>query len=162
VDARKNDTNTKDREKIEEFEELDTQSLIVSYDELRKTLKTSTETTLNHIDKLIQGSSQKSNKRLYLDLFRALIVDSARSSESLFYLFEYVTDLRTSMLMLSMEIEKTRGKTTKQVKTIKTKIDQLLNSPAMIEIGKVLQNMQRLNEQRKNTITKNPSKDYLR
>jgi hypothetical protein len=161
MDARKNYPNSKDREKIES-EELDTLSLSVDYDELRKALQESTQTTLDHIDKLIQDSSQKSNKRLYLDLFRALIVDSARSSESLFYLFEYVTDLRASMLQLSMDMEKTRGKTTKQVKTIKSKMDQLLNSPAMIEIGKVLQNMQRLNEQRKNAITKNPSKDYLR
>jgi hypothetical protein len=161
MDARENIRNgknakeiTSDQEPAETFEDP-------KYDELQKSLQASTQNTVNRLDMLIQSSGKRSSKRLYLELFRALVVDSARSSESLLYLFEYVTDLRASILLLSLELEHTRGKTFKDVKKIKSKLDSLLNSPAMVEIGKVLQNIQRLSEEPKGS-KNNPCKDYLR
>jgi hypothetical protein len=134
----------------------------VDYKELREKLHTSTQTTLYNLDKLIKDTAKKSNKRLYLELIRALVVDSAQSSESLFFLFEYVTDLRASLLLLSIEMDKSKGKTSKKVKHLETKVSTLLSSPAVVEIGKILQNMQKITDK---TITKadeKPIKDYLR
>ncbi len=159
MDTRKNGTNRTAKEEITKRQE--TTPFDVDYEELKQTLQTSTNTTVERLDQLIKSSSKNSNKKTYLELFRALIVDSARSSESLLYLFEYVTDLRASVLLLSMEMEETKGKNAKEVKAIKTKINNLLNSPAMIEIGKVLQNINKISEERKNTQSKNPAKDYL-
>jgi hypothetical protein len=122
----------------------------------------STKNTLDHLDKLIQSSSARSNKRAYLELFRALIEESAKSSESLIYLFEYVIDLRASIFLLSTEVEKSKGKTVKDVKKLKSKLDSLLNNPAMTEIGKVLRNIRKITEERKNAIDENPEKGYLR
>ena len=149
MDQRENSRKPKPKEQIETPENLTDQTLDIDCKKLRQQLQTSTQTTLNHLDQLIQKTGKKTNKRLYLELFRALIVDSARSSESLFYLFEYVTDLRASMMLLSMELEKTKGKTNQDVKKIKSKMDELLNSPAMIEIGKILQNIQKISDERK-------------
>ncbi len=159
MDTRKNSTNRTAKKEITKKQK--TTPFDVDYEELKQTLQTSTNTTVERLDQLIKSSSRNSNKKTYLELFRALIVDSARSSESLLYLFEYVTDLRASVLLLSIEMEKTKGKNAKEVKAIKTKINNLLNSPAIIEIGKVLQNINKISEDRKNTQSKNPAKDYL-
>jgi uncharacterized protein YoxC len=162
LDSRKIDRNSKSAEEIanqqpsspEDYEALD-------FDQLRESLHNSTETTIDHLDKLIQESSKRSNKRLYLELFRALVVDSAQASESLFFLFEYVTDLRASIIALSMETEKANGKTTHDVKRLNKKITNLLSSPAVIEIGRILQNMRKLSE--KTTSQADTSvKEYLR
>ncbi len=91
-----------------------------------------------------------------------MVVDSARSSESLIYIFEYVADLRASVLLLFTEMEKTNGKTAQEIKRTRSRVDELLNSPAMIEIGKVLQNMEKIGEERKKTHGSNPAKEYLR
>jgi hypothetical protein len=114
------------------------------------------------LDRLIQSSSARSNKKTYLELFRALITENARSSESIIYLFEYVVDLRASILLLSAEVEKTNGKTAKDVRRLKHKLNTLLNSPAMIEIGKVLQNIRKISEEKSKTADENPTKEYLR
>ncbi len=133
-----------------------------NYQELRQKLHTSTKVTLGHLDKLIEVTTKKSNKRLYLELIRALVVDSAQASESLFFLFEYVTDLRASLLMLSMEMDKSNGKTSKKVKHLETKVGNLLSSPAVVEIGKILQNMQKINDKKSTIADEKPIKDYLR
>jgi uncharacterized protein YoxC len=119
MDARKNGgiSNT---EKIVPQPKISSDSdLDIDYQELREKLHTSTQTTLDHLDKLIEGTTKKSNKRLYLELIRALVVDSAQASESLFFLFEYVTDLRASTLLLSIEMDKSNGKTSKKVKKLR-------------------------------------------
>jgi hypothetical protein len=163
MDARKNSGNPETAEKIKAQPGISTdQNFDVNYQELRESLHASTQTTLNHLDKLLQISSKRSNKRLYLELFRALVVDSAQASESLFFLFEYVTDLRASLLLLSMEIDKANGKTSKEVKHLKTKVSSLLTSPAIVEIGKILQNMQKISDQKKNHLDEKPVKEYLR
>jgi uncharacterized protein YoxC len=163
VDARKNGGNSKTTEKIETQQEIPIDQIFdIDYQKLRESLHTSTQTTLDHLDKLLQGSSKRSNKRLYLELFRALLVDSAQTSESLFFLFEYVTDLRASLLLLSMEIDKASGKTSKEVKHLKTKVNSLLTSPAIVEIGKILQNMQKISDQKKKRLDETSVKEYLR
>jgi hypothetical protein len=134
----------------------------LSNEELLTKMKISTENTLNHLDKLIQSSSKTGNKRIFLELFRALIEENARNSEYLIYLFEYVIDLRASILLLQAEFEKTKGKTTKDVKKVKTKLDKLLNSPAMVEIGKILQNIQKISQEKNNRPNENPAIEYLR
>jgi hypothetical protein len=134
----------------------------LSNEDLLAKMKISTENTLNHLDKLIQSSCERSNKRVYLELFRALIEENARYSEYIIYLFEYVIDLRASIFLLSAEVEKSKGKTTKDVKKVKAKLDHLLNSPAMVEIGKILQNIQRISEERNNSENKGPAIEYLR
>jgi hypothetical protein len=85
-----------------------------------------------------------------------------QTSESLFFLFEYVIDLRASLLLLSFEMEKINGKTTKDIKHLRTKINKLLNSPTIVEIGRILQNMQRVSEKRKCQTNEEPVKEYLR
>ena len=82
-----------------------------NYEELRRESQISTENTLNRLDELIQSSSKRTNKKMYLELIRALVVDSAQSSESLIYLFEYVAGLKVSVMLLFEEIEKKNGKT---------------------------------------------------
>ena len=134
----------------------------MDYEELLQKLRASTQNTLAHLDKLIQSSSPKGTKKTYLELFRALIEENAKSSESIIYLFEYVIDLRASILLLSADIEKAQGKTAKDVKKLKAKINTLLNSPAMVEIGKVLHNIQRITNERKRSEEKNPTTEYLR
>lgn len=133
-----------------------------NYQELAQKLHTSTQSTLDHLDKLIEVTTKKSNKRLYLELIRALVVDSAQASESLFFLFEYVTDLRASLLLLSMEMDKSNGKTSKKVKNLETKVGSLLSSPAVVEIGKILQNMQKITYKKSTKADEKPIKDYLR
>jgi hypothetical protein len=163
MDSRESVRKPKNTEEIEEQDqEASDQTLEIDYEILRQKLQSSTQTTLNHLDLLIEASSKKTNKRLYLELFRALVVDSARSSESIFYLFEYVTDLRASMLLLSVEMQKAKGKTRKEVQIIKSKLDKLLNSPAMVEIGKVLQNIQKISEERNHHSEKKHAVEYLR
>ncbi len=125
-------------------------------------MQTSTEHTVGHLDKLIQSSGKKSSRRTYLELFKALIEENARYSESLIYLFEYVIDLRASVLLLTAEMEKTRGKTTKDVRLLKARLDELLNSPAVVEIGKILRNMRSVSQQRKVRKDEKSSLDYLR
>ena len=161
MDNRENGGTTEVTEE-ELVSEPHVESSDVDYEKLRQIMQISTKNTLEHLDKLIQSSSTRSNKRTYLELFRALIEENAKSSESIIYLFEYVIDLRTSIFLLSAEVEKGSGKTAKDVKKIKTKLDALLNSPAMIEIGKVLQKIQKITEERKKTPDRNPAKDYMR
>jgi hypothetical protein len=163
MDARKNGANRAAKEEItQQPPEPKVEPFDVNYGELKQALQISTNRTVERLDQLINSSSKNSNKRAYYELFQALVVDSARSSESLIYLFEYVVDLRASVLFLSLEVEKTKGKTAKEVKNIKSKIDTLLNSPAMVEIGKVLQNINKIGEDRKKKQEKNPTKEYLR
>ncbi len=84
MDARKSGGNSP-QDEIETLGIPPDQSLDIDYQKLRETLHNSTQITLNHLGKLMQGSSKKSNKRLYLELFRALVIDSAQVSESLFF-----------------------------------------------------------------------------
>jgi hypothetical protein len=163
MDARKNGGKGKiKKEQITQELEFNCTPFDSNFEELRKELKNSTENTINRLDDIIQSSSKLSNKKMYLELFRALVVDSARSSESLIYLFEYLADLRASVLILFTELEKVNGNTNKDMRKIRSKFDELLNNPAMIEIGKVLQNIQRIGEERKKVQEKNPAKEYLR
>jgi hypothetical protein len=162
MDTRKNAPNRTEQEIAEQKQEPKVEPFDVNYEELRQALQVSTNKTVEQLDTLINSSSKKSNKRAYFEFFRALVVDSARSSESLLYLFEYVVDLRASILLLSLEVESAKGKTAKEVRTIKSKVNTLLNSPAMVEIGKVLQNINKIGEERKKTQEKNPAKEYLR
>jgi hypothetical protein len=53
-------------------------------------------------------------------------------------------------------MEKTRGKTTKDVKQLKSKLETLLNSPAMVEIGKILENIRKISEERVESAEKEP------
>jgi len=162
MDAGKNGGNS-NKEKIAPQTQMSADSeLDIDYQELREKLHTSTQTTLDHLDKLIEVTTKKSNKRLYLDLIRALVVDSAQASESLFFLFEYVTDLRASLLLLSMEVDRSNGKTSKKVKHLETKVSSLLSSPAVVEIGKILQNMQKITDKKSTKTDEKPIKDYLR
>ena len=163
MDARKSDGYQKTNEKIADPESLPAEEdFNIDYTSLKEALHNSTQITLNRLDKLIQESTKKSNKRLYLELFRALVVDSAQASESLFFLFEYITTLRASVLMLSMEMDKTNGKTTKEVKRLKTEVTNLVNSPAVVEIGRILQNMQKISDKKRNHLNEKPVKEYLR
>jgi len=85
MDAGKNGGNS-NKEKIAPQTQMSADSeLDIDYQELREKIHTSTQTTLDHLDKLIEVTTKKSNKRLYLDLIRALVVDSAQASESLFF-----------------------------------------------------------------------------
>jgi uncharacterized protein YoxC len=162
MDAGKNGGN-QDTEKIAPQTETTPEAEFnFDYQELRGKLHTSTQTTLDHLDKLIEGATKKSNKRLYLDLIRALVVDSAQASESLFFLFEYVTDLRASLLLLSMEMDKSNGKNSKKVKHLETKVSSLLSSPAVVEIGKILQNMQKITDKKRAKDDEKSIKEYLR
>jgi hypothetical protein len=160
VDTRENNGNSTKKE-IGTRDDP-TPDLELDYKNLRQHLRKSTQITVDHLDKLIKASSKRSNKRCYMELFRALVVDSARTSESLFFLFEYVTDLRASILLLSLEIDKANGKTKKDVEQLKTKINHLVNTPAVIEIGKILQNMQKVSQDRKIRASEKPVKEYLR
>ncbi len=157
--ARKRENN---KEPITQEQESFDKPFDSNYEELRKELQISTENTLKRLDELIESSSKRTNKKMYLELFRALVVDSAQSSESLIYLFEYVAGLKASVMLLFTEIEKKDGKTAQDMKKIRLRLDELLNSPAMVEIGKVLQNIQKIREERRKTQDKNPSTEYLR
>jgi hypothetical protein len=161
MDTRESGRKQETREEVADTA-LDALSSSMDHEELLQKMQMSTKNTLDHLDKLIQSSSARSNKRAYLELFRALIEESAKSSESLIYLFEYVIDLRASIFLLSTEVEKSKGKTVKDVKKLKSKLDSLLNNPAMTEIGKVLRNIRKITEERKNAIDENPEKGYLR
>ena len=158
MDTRKN--SRKQTAKKEIVNEIVVESRL-SNEELLLRMQSSTQNAINHLDKLIQCTSKSSHKRVYLELFRALIEENAKHSESLIYLFEYVIDLRASILLLSAEVDKAKGKTKKDVKRLKSKIDSLLNSPAMVEIGKILQNIQKISEERKKHDEK-PALEYLR
>ncbi|HUK85141.1 MAG TPA: hypothetical protein VLU95_04695 [Candidatus Acidoferrum sp.] len=163
MDSRKNARKRENNKEpiIREQESFD-KPFDSNYEELRKELQISTENTLKRLDELIESSGKRTNKKMYLELFRALVVDSARSSESLIYLFEYVAGLKASVMLLFTEIEKKDGKTAQDMKKIRLRLDELLNSPAMVEIGKVLQNIQKIREERRKTQDKNPSTEYLR
>lgn len=161
MDERKNDRKQDLKEKVITTENTtDAESL--SNEEIIMRMQKSTQNTITHLDAMIKSTSKKSNKRTYLELFRALIEENARYSESLIYLFEYVIDLRASILLLSAEIEKTKGKTTKDVKQIKSRLDDLLNSPAVVEIGEILQNMQRITKQKESQPEEKTPLEYLR
>ena len=161
MDEGKTDRKQLAKEEIAKSENTaDAESM--SNEEMLRQMHSSTANTINHLDKLIQASSKRSNKRTYLELFRALIEENARHSESLIYLFEYVIDLRASILLLSAEMEKTKGKATKDVKRLKSKLDDLLNSPAVVEIGKILQNMQRVSEKNEYREKEEQPLEYLR
>jgi hypothetical protein len=162
MDARKNNIPSEKIKNKDNPNSTLNQDFDINYQSLREELQNSTNTTLKNLDKFIEASSKKSNKRLYLELFRALVLDSAQTSESIFFLFEYIVDLRASMLLLSLEMEKANGKNTKEVKHIKDKIDILLNSPAVVEIGKILQKMQKVSEERKLQTDEKSVKEYLR
>jgi uncharacterized protein YoxC len=162
VVARESNRKQPIKEEIDQTQSEPEAESFLSNEELLIKMKNSTENTVNHLDKLIQSSSKRSNKRVYLELFRALIEENAKHSESLIFLFEYVIDLRASILLLSAEVEKAKGRTTKDVKKVKSKLDNLLNSPAMVEIGKILQNIQKISEERNIHAGKDPKKEYLR
>jgi hypothetical protein len=161
MDARKNDRRQGAKEEIMQSE-VTAETASLSNEEMLMQMQRSTENTMNHLDKLIQSSSKRSNKRTYLELFRALIEENARYSESLIYLFEYVINLRASILLLSADLDKTRGRTTKDVRKLKSKLGSLLSSPAVVEIGKILQNMQRVSEEKKSQVDNDSVKEYLR
>jgi len=161
MDERKNDRKRDDKTEVSLSENaVDDEPL--SNEQMLMKMQKSTTNTVSHLDILIQSTSKRSNKRTYLELFRALIEENARYSESLIYLFEYVIDLRASILLLSAEIEKTKGKTTKDVKRIKSKLDDLLNSPAVVEIGRILQNMQCISKEKESQSEEKTALDYLR
>jgi hypothetical protein len=163
VDTRKNGGKRENKkEHVDREQELTIKPFDSNYEELRRELQTTSENTITRLDELIKVTGKTTNKKMYLELFRALVIDSARSSESLIYLFEYVADLRASVMLLFTEMEKTNGKTSQEMKKIRSKFDELLNSPAMVEIGRVLQNMEKIGEERKKTQDKNPAKEYLR
>jgi hypothetical protein len=165
VDEREDDGEREAAEKMSAqtgTAELDAEPFDVNYEELRRMLQASTRNTIEYLDQLIISSRSGSQKRLFLELFKGLILENARSSESIIYLFEYVKDLRASVLLLSLETRQSRGRTAKDVRRLRSKLDELLDSPAMVEIGKVLQNIQRISEERKDSTDRNPTKEYLR
>jgi hypothetical protein len=163
LDERKN--NGKDKIKEDEIETQNTDFLgrhDTNFEELRQIMQASTGNILLCMNELIQASKPRSSKRMYFELFRALIEENAQSSESILYLFEYAINLRASVLLLSAEVEKTKGHTPKDDKRLRIKLNNLLNSPAMVEIGKILKNMERISKEKECSSGKNPSSDYLR
>jgi len=61
-----------------------------------------------------------------------------------------------------MEVDRSNGKTSKKVKHLETKVSSLLSSPAVVEIGKILQNMQKITDKKSTKTDEKPIKDYLR
>ena len=117
MDSRKNGAKREDKkESVTQEQEFVDKPFDSNYEELRQELQRTTENTISRLDELIQVCGKKTIKKMYLELFRALVVDSARSSESLIYIFEYVADLRASVLLLFTEMEKTNGKTAQEIK----------------------------------------------
>ena len=163
MDERKNSRNQRNKEG--EIESQNDDFLCcddANFKELRQIMQASTGNIMSYMNELIEASKPGSSKRMYFELFRALIEENARSSESILYLFEYVINLRASVLLLSKEIEETKGRTAKDVKRLKTKLSSLLNSTAMVEIGKILKNMEKISKEKECSSRNNPSSDYLR
>jgi len=84
------------------------------------------------------------------------VVEDGKNKDNIINLLEIVNSHRMVLLLLNKEMSATKN-VAKDVDGLKSKIDEILNSPAVREIGKILENMQKAIEQR-NTV----EKEYLR
>lgn len=136
----------------EEVEELEKQAksgkpVAVDYERMREIMRQVTKQTLEPLDKEINSSWTRGDKKAYLITFRSLITENTQSSISIIYLFEFIEELRNAILELSREIEGFRGKT-KEIENIKARMETILDSPAVQEVNKAIENMKSVAEKK--------------
>jgi len=132
------------------------ESFNVDFEQMRLLTRAQREFTLSFLDKVINSRWTRGDKKDYFKLFRALVVEDGKNKDNIINLLEIVNSHRMVLLLLNKEMSATKN-VAKDVDGLKSKIDEILNSPAVREIGKILENMQKAIEQR-NTV----EKEYLR
>ena len=102
-----------------------------------------------HNEEVMQGLSQGFDKQIksrwvlrkdkdYLRLFRWLFVEQKKMADILMNLSEYAFDIKNMLFSVFVEIELMKGLTQKDIGTIKSRMDKILESPAVRELEKVL------------------------
>jgi hypothetical protein len=158
----KNDARQAIKEEVARLEkEVYGESFNVDFEQMRLLTRAQREFTLKFLDKVINSRWTRSDKKDYFKLFRAIVVEDGKNKDNIINLLEIVNSHRMVLLLLNKEISATKN-VAKDVDGLKSKIDEILNSPAMREIGKILENMQKLAQQKElNTPKKSSNKDYV-
>ncbi len=157
MDSGKDGARQAIKEEVAKLEkQLYGESFNVDFEQMRLLTRAQRDFTLSFLDKVINSRWARGDKKDYFKLFRAIVVEDGKNKDNIINLLEIVNSHRMVLLLLNKEISATKN-VAKDVDGLKSKIDEILNSPAVREIGKILQNMQKAIEQR-DTV----EKEYLR
>ena len=116
----------------------------VDYDKLREAHRQITQKTLDSFDNLIKSWWIWGDTKFTLQMSRAIVADHAKTRDGVIYLLEYCDDLRKAVLLLYDAVNKLGGATQKEVATVKSRLNAILENPAVKELGKVLTDTEEL------------------
>ena len=119
----------------------------MDYAALREHVQSVGLKTLAAIDEKINSRWVRGDKKGYLKLFRTLLASDMSTTMLLYSLCESIEsqlaiDVTFGQILdqISRQVERLKG-TTKEIENLKSKIDDIMNSPAVQELMKAIQNM---------------------
>jgi hypothetical protein len=110
----------------------------IDYDKVREIHRQITQKTLDELDELINSWWVWGNTKLALKISRAIVADHATTTDGVIFLLDYCELLRKAVISLNDRVHKLGGTTETEMKDIKTRLDAILENPAVKEIGKIL------------------------
>ena len=110
----------------------------IDYEKVRELHRQITQKTLDDLDKLANSWWIWGNTKFTIQMSRAIIVDHAKTREGVIFLLDYCEDLRKAVTSLFSIVHKLGGTTETEMKTVKDRLDVILENPAVKELGKIL------------------------
>ena len=117
---------------------------IQDIDLMQRNAQSSSQNTLATFDKLIKSRWIWGDKKKYLRIFRAIIAENAVRDQALFNLFRIVniqnrldSRLLNELVRIAKIVDGLKG-TPKEIQDLKSKTNELMNSPEVRLIGKIL------------------------
>lgn len=147
MDTEEGSRNRKDEEEIdltdpEEVEKLRKEFVgelsSASFDEARRHNEEVMQALSQAFDKQIKSRWVFRKDKDYLKLFRWLFAEHKKMADILMNLSEYAFGIKNMLFSVLVEIEIMKGLTQKDIGTIKSRMDSILESPAVKELEKVL------------------------
>lgn len=110
----------------------------LSFDEARKHNEQVAQSIFQSLDKRINSHWTSRKDKDYLKLFRYTIAEHKKMTDVVMNLAEWAFDFKQALFGVFLEIELTKGLAQKDIGTIKSRMDALLESPAVKQLEKII------------------------
>ena len=108
------------------------------FDETRKNNEQIAQSIFQSLDKSINSRWSLKKDKNYLKWLRYIIAEQKKMADVLTSLSEFAYDLQNTLFYVLVEIELTKGLTTKDIGTMKSRMDKILENPAVKQLAKIL------------------------
>lgn len=109
-----------------------------SFDEARRYNEEVAQSLFQTFDKQIKSRWLSRKDKDYLKLFRWIFTEQKKMADVLTNLSEWAYGFKNMLFSVFVEIELTKGLTQKDIGTIKSRMDKILESPAVKQLEKIL------------------------